>query len=252
MPSSIYKKYIPFILISVDLITNLLPVMGLFLLEWKIFSVMFLYWVDTLVFFLIFLNWFVFASERKFAGKFFLSLLKLFTFATFVFIQTYCIFIFTGQFYLSQENISENIVSNMNVTIWDVVAEMWFYMSNLTPIFLVEEPLLVFVIIIFILNHIFVFAFPDRDAMYEGFRTFFLRIAFPTFSILTISIVAAVALIISANKLVTDIAFYTALTFILLKIYYDIKRIVVREKYEKETELQKDGEIIILEEHGAE
>jgi len=249
MATFLHKKYTTTVLIGSDLMTNSLPVLCLLFLDWKIFSVMLLYWIDTMIFFMIFLNWFIFASSRRIIGKFLLSFIKLVAFVFFVFIQSYCIFVFTGQFYFSRDNTSEEVVSNINVSFFDVLVEMGYYISELVPLFLSEEPFLVLVVAVFIINHIVVFIFPDRDAMYESFRSFFLRLAFPTFSILTISIVAALALIFVKNETVNQVAFYTTLGFIVLKIYYDIKRILKRKKFEKEFEQQTEAGVIILEDH---
>ncbi|TAF67305.1 MAG: hypothetical protein EAZ55_03020 [Cytophagales bacterium] len=222
-----------------DLLTNLFPIVGLLFLQWQVFSVMYLYWADTFLYFLIFTIWYIAAVRAHIALKFANIIAKILTFFVAVVIQAYCIFVFTGQFYFPKDNLSQNIQAKNSlweISLFDILFEIYHYASQLIPKFFYEERLLVFSAILFILNHLFVFASPEREEIHEGIQKYMRKMAFSTFTIMVIASVNVASLILHQAAYLANFANTVAIVFILMKTYYDLKRIIKRRRDEEALE----------------
>jgi len=217
-------------LLAADIFTNLIPIIGLLFLDWRIFSVMILYFSDMVVFFVLFLFWFIIASNTRVIKKIFSLFAKLAFFVTFLVTQAYFIFVFTGQYYFSRKSMGYDVIVESMYFDWILFfQEILAYILVLLPKFIQEDTGLLIAILIFLANHIFVLSSPDNEILLSGFGKFLSKIGFPTFAIIVISITNLLGLIGTSMgfDMLAQIALWVTIFFILLNAYYDIKALIV-------------------------
>lgn len=228
MALRIQEKHRFYAILFLDLTTHLIPIIGMLFLNWAVFSVMVLYWVDMLVYFFIFMNWFLFVSRASWKAKLLGFLGKPFIFIFFVVIQAYFIFVFTGKYYYPPTS-TEYDIQSLNVTHLnplDILQEVIQYAQLMIPKMLDETPFILGAIIIFIVNHLVVLASPDKEAMLEGFWRFVRNLATPTFVVLVVSSINLVALILYKITILTTISIWTTIFFIVVNNVTDVQKVL--------------------------
>lgn len=243
MALRIQEKHRFYAILFLDLTTHFIPILGLLFMDWAVFSVMVLYWVDMLVYFVIFMNWFLFVSRASWKAKLLGFLGKPFIFIFFVVIQAYFIFVFTGKYYFPPES-TEYDIQSLNITHLnpiDIFQEVIQYIQLMIPKMLEETPFILGAIIIFIVNHLIVLASPDKEAMLEGFWRFVRNLASPTFVVLVVSSINLVALILNKVTILTTISIWTTIFFIVINNITDVQKVL--KKRQKTVEMRKYGTV---------
>jgi hypothetical protein len=227
MHASRNRKILFNTIIVTTLVTDVMPLLGMWLLGWSVLSVMFLYWFDCLIFFGFLVFGLFFISQKSRTLRFSKILFFLFFYFFSNLIQTYLIFVYNGQFYIHEESI---MYRDENLTFIEFITEIQHYIRLFPFRILEDHPEALVAIVLILANHMFELFNPYHNTTLGGWMDFVKRLSLPTFAILIIASVNFVALLLEnlEIKALHWAALGTASLFLIIKLYYDIKRIFLK------------------------